>query len=342
MFKRLIKISIVVILLIGILAAIGGQRIFGSNTLHSEAKEVYIPTGSTLDDVSRILSDQEIIKNNSSFEWVAGLMKYESKVKPGKYKIVPDLSNRELISQLRLGAQEPVKITISTARKIADVAGDVADKIEADSLTIIGALLAPSFLSEHNLTEESVISVIIPNTYEAYWTLSAEEFAERMAKEHRKFWAQKNRLSAAEKLGMTKQEVATLASIVEKESIQGEERPIIAGLYLNRLKQNIPLQADPTVVYGVGDFTIRRVLNKHLAHQSPYNTYLNNGLPPGPICMPSISSIDAVLDADQHDYLFMCAKPGYNGSHSFAITNAEHERNAGVYRRWLNSQGIKG
>ena len=342
MFKRLIKISIVAILLIGVLAAIGAQRIFGSNTLHKEAKDIYIPSQSTLQDVSNILSEEKIIKNVSSFEWVAGLMKYEAKVKPGKYKLIPDLSNRELISQLRLGAQEPVKVTISTARKISDVAGVVANKIEADSLSILEAFTAPSFLSAHDLTEESVIGSIIPNTYEVYWTQSPEEFAERMVKEYEKFWKQKNRLSAAEELGMSKLEIATLASIVEKESIQNEERPVIAGLYLNRIRQNIPLQADPTVVYGVGDFTIRRVLNKHLAHESPYNTYLHSGLPPGPICLPSISSIDAVLDADQHDYLFMCAKPGYNGSHLFAKSNAEHERNANVYRRWLNNQGIKG
>ncbi len=342
MFRRLIKISIVVLLVVGILAAIGGQRIFGNNTLHSISQEVYIPTGSTLADVSELLKDQEIIKSTSSFEWVASLMKYGSRVKPGKYKIEPNRSNRELISQLRLGVQEPIKITISTARKLSDVAGVVAQKIEADSLAILSALLDPSFLSAQDLTAETVIGTIIPNTYEAYWTLSPEEFAARMVKEHDKFWSQKNRLSSAEKLGMSKSEVATLASIVEKESIQDDERPIIAGLYLNRLKQNIPLQADPTVVYGVGDFTIRRVLNRHLAHESPYNTYLHSGLPPGPICMPSISSIDAVLDPDRHDYLFMCAKPGYNGSHSFARTNAEHERNANVYRRWLSNQGIKG
>ncbi len=341
MFKRLVKISIVAIILIGIIAAIGGQRIFGENTLHTEAKEIFIPSQSTFADVSQLLSQENILDNTSSFEWVAGLMKY-TKVKPGKYIIAPNLSNRELISKLRSGDQEPIKITISAARKIADIAGDVATKIEADSISILNALMDPSFLSEHGLSEESVISTIIPNTYEAYWTLDPKEFVDRMVKEHRKFWGQKGRLAAAQALDMTKQEVATLASIVEKESIQGDERPIIAGLYLNRLRQGIPLQADPTVVYGVGDFTIRRVLNKHLAHESPYNTYLNNGLPPGPICMPSISSIDAVLDADQHDYLFMCAKPGYNGSHLFAKTNAEHERNAGVYRRWLNSQGIKG
>ncbi len=342
MFKRLVQISIIAIILIGVAASIGGYKIFGTSTIHSEAQEIFITTGSNFEDVKKILVSEGILDNVSSFNWVSGLMKYKDRIKPGKYIIKPNLNNKQLISHLRSGAQEPIKITISAARTIHDVSGDVADKIESDSISILQAFLNPSFLLEHGQTKESIVSLIIPNTYEAYWTLSAEAFTKRMVTEHKKFWNQKDRSAAAQALNMTQQEVATLASIVEKESIQAEERPIIAGLYLNRLKSKIPLQADPTVVFGIGDFTIRRVLNKHLAQDTPYNTYLHSGLPPGPICMPSIASIDAVLKADQHDYIFMCAKPGYNGSHLFAKTNAEHERNARVYHRWLNSEGIRG
>jgi len=269
-------------------------------------------------------------------------MKYDQNIRPGRYKIQPNLSNRSLVGQLRIGQQEPVSITISTARTLDQVAGVISHRLESDSLTILKALLNPEFLRANNLTEASAISMIIPNTYQVYWNISGEQLANRLHDEYEAFWRANDRTKKQQALGMTRQEISALASIVEKETIQNPERPIIAGLYLNRLKDNIHLQADPTVVFGVGDFNIRRVLNKHLEYDTPYNTYIHPGLPPGPICMPSIASIDAVLSADKHDYIFMCAKPGYNGAHNFAATNAEHERNATVYRRWLDKEGIKG
>lgn len=340
--KRFIKI-LAILFLIGVaLGYYGYTAIFSTNTKHTESKIITIEKGATFEQVSNQLLDAEILDRPSSFDMVAKLMKYKNKIKSGRYKILPNRSNRELISKLRSGDQDPVKVVINSSRLLTDMAGQISPQLAFDSTSLMTVLLDPSRLEKLGVDEKNVIRLLVPNTYEFFWDVTPEAFLDRMKEEYDRFWSKAGRKDKLAALEMSQEEVSILASIVEKESIQVEERPIIAGLYLNRLKQNIPLQADPTVVFGVGDFTIRRVLNKHLAHESPYNTYLNSGLPPGPICLPSISSIDAVLNAEEHDYLFMCAKPGYNGYHSFAVTNAEHERNARVYRRWLNQQGIRG
>ena len=212
--------------------------------------------------------------------------------------------------------------------------------IEADSNAIHKAMIDQTLLSRRGIEAPAAISLYIPNTYEFFWDSDALDFISRMEKEYDRFWNE-SRSQQAELLDMSRAEVATLASIVEKESNLKSERPTIAGVYHNRLRAGIPLQADPTAVFGLGDFTIRRVLYKHLDVDTPYNTHMHKGLPPGPICMPSISSLEAVLTPEDHDYIFFCAKPGYNNGHLFAVTNAQHERNARVYHRWLNSEGIK-
>jgi UPF0755 protein len=196
-------------------------------------------------------------------------------------------------------------------------------------------------LSELGYTPENIMSLFIPNTYQVYWNTSPQNLLKRLQVENDAFWAKKNRREKAKSLGLSTQEVYTLASIVEKESLVMDEKPIIAGVYLNRLKKGMLLQADPTVVFAVGDFSIQRVLNKHLAIDSPYNTYKNVGLPPGPICMPSISSIDGVLNAEKHNYIFFCAKPNSGGRHAFANTLAGHNRNAAIYRNWLQANQIR-
>jgi len=335
-------IFLLVILLAAIAVAYTGyQWVYGVNTIHSDPKDIYIPTNATYDEVLGILDDDRILKNLKSFDAVAKLMKYDQNFHAGHYVLQPEQSNRALITLLRSGKQVPVNVTISAARKLEDIAGVVATMIEADSSQIHTALLEPSFLNRKDLDASSVISLIIPNTYEFFWDSNAQDFIARMEKEYDRFWNEK-RVKQAEDLDMSRLEVATLASIVEKESNLKAERPTLAGVYINRLRSGIPLQADPTVVFGIGDFTIRRVLNVHLAVDTPYNTYMHPGLPPGPICMPTISSIDSVLNPENHDYIFFCAKPGYNNGHLFAKTNAEHERNARIYHRWLNSEGIKG
>ena len=322
------------------LGYIGYRQIFVVNTIHESAQVLFIDENVTIDSLSYQLKEEGILGDRRSFDLVAQLMKFDQP-KPGRYRIPVALNNRSLVGLLRSGQQEAVNLTISSARTIEEIAAIAAGKLSYDSIQIASQLTDSVWLMGHGLSRADVISIIIPNTYQFFWNTSPLDFAERMVKEHRKFWEAGDRQSKLSALSMTKSEVATLASIVEKESIQQEERPRIAGVYLNRLKRDIHLQADPTVVFGVGDFTIRRVLNRHLEHDSPYNTYMYPGLPPGPICMPSISSLDAVLNAEEHDYLFFCAKPGYNGAHLFAKTNAEHERNARTYRRWLNKEGIR-
>ena len=339
--KKLILRIILILALLGIGFTIWAYKnIFQINTKHSERTAVYINSGSDFPSLIMKLVDEDILKNPSSFKRVANWMKFEN-VKPGKYHLEKELNNLELVRLLRSGNQVPINITISAGRKIEDIVNAVHHNLEADSAEIHDAFLDDGFLKKYNLTSESVISIIIPNTYQFFWNTSGMEFVKRIKLESDNFWDKNERTSKASILNLNQLEVITLASIVEKESIQKNERPTIAGVYINRLKRNIPLQADPTVVFAVGDFSIRRVLNKHLEKDSPYNTYRNRGLPPGPICMPSISSIDAVLNAEKHDYLFFCAKPGYNGGHLFAKTNAEHERNARKYRRWLNKEGIR-
>jgi len=204
---------------------------------------------------------------------------------------------------------------------------------------LLNYLNEPEVRASRGFNDYNFMTLFIPNTYEFFWNTSKEGFLERMQKEHDRFWTER-RTKQAEALGLTKSEVYTLASIVEKESLKGSEKDTIAGLYLNRLRKGIKLQADPTVVYGIGDFTIRRVLNKQLAYDTPYNTYMHEGLPPGPIVMPNVTTIDKTLNAAKHNLIYMCAKPGYAGAHNFAATGAEHSRNARIYHNWLNKEGI--
>ena len=341
--KKKLGILFLIILIAGLVVSYKAyQWIYNSNTEIVDTYDFYIPTGSNYEDVITQLQTINKVKNIVSFNSVATLMKYPASVKPGRYVITSGMSNKAMISKLRSGDQDPVRITISTGRFLSDIVGVVAPKIEADSILLIEELTRRSALASKGLIQETAITQILPNTYEFFWTTNALDFSNRMKKESDRFWNANSRSLKLEKLHMTREEVMTLASIVEKESNRKSERPTMAGVYLNRIRQGIPLAADPTIVFGLKEFTLRRVLNRHINTPHPYNTHLNKGLPPGPICMPSISSIDAVLNAEEHDYIFFCAKPGYNNGHAFAKTNAQHERNARVYHRWLDAEGIRG
>lgn len=341
MGKWIIRLTLLGLTLLCFITYIAYQWVFAPNTLIVEPYDLFIRHQTSYDQVQNQLKSDSVLLNYTSFEQVSRLMKYQKdQVPSGRYVIKPGFSNRQIISMLRSGIQQPVDVTISTARTIEDIAGIVSQRIEPDSLEILQLLQDSLYLLSYGFTPQSSIGMILPDTYEMYWNIDARGFMSRMKSEYDKFWSDKNREQLLAELNMTKNEVSTLASIVEKETNITSERPIIAGVYLNRLKQGILLQADPTVVFAVGDFEIRRVLNVHLETDSPYNTYKYQGLPPGPICMPSKSSIDAVLKADNHDYIFFCAKPGYKGEHAFARTNAEHERNASEYRSWLNQERI--
>ena len=315
--------------------------VYQPNITFNEKSEqfIYIPTNSKFSDVVRILSDEGLLIDKNSFEWVAERKNYRYNAKAGRYFINRELNNNELINLLRSGMQIPVKVTFNHLRTKEQLAGKISTQIEADSIAIINQLSDTTFLIETGLNNDNVSCLFIPNTYEFYWNTSATEFLNKMQKEYDKFW-NNERLKKAATIGLTEFEVSTLASIVEMESYKKDERPIIARLYLNRLKKGMKLQSDPTIIFAVGDFTIRRVLTKDLKIDSPYNTYLHKGLPPGPICLPSINAIDAVLNASKNDYLFMCAREDFSGYHNFAKTSKEHSKNARKYRRALNKQKI--
>lgn len=300
-----------------------------------------IPTGSTIQSVIDSLQKNGQLSNESTFKWTAQFMGYsDDNIKRGRYVIPENINNRQLVRLLRGGRQTPVNITIQNVRTMDQLAGRVANKFEFDSLDLI-AFFESGFDTMANTKPETRMTRFIPNTYEMYWTTSPEEFCRRMVKESDKFWTEERKAKAA-KLNMTEEQVYTLASIVEKETNYNPEKTRVAGVYLNRIRTGMPLQADPTVVFAVGNFELRRVLYEHLQIDSPYNTYKYPGLPPGPIFMPGIPSIDAVLNAEDHQYLFFCARPTDDGpGHAFAETLQAHNQNAHRYQRWLDQRGIQ-
>ena len=316
--------------------------LFRSNIYLGKKTEeyIYVKTGSNLEDVLAMLSQGKLIIHSNTFKFFAEFRNYNGKnIKPGKYKIKKGMGNFELINLLRSGIQEPVKVVLSNARTKEQLAGIISKKIEADSLSLITLMNDHSFLYPYGFNPDNVIGMFIPNTYEFYWNTSAEGFFEKMKKAYTDFWTVTNKRKASQ-LNLTPGEVATLASIVEKETNYNPEKTAIAGVYLNRIKIGMPLQADPTVVFAVGDFSIRRITGEHTRIESPYNTYRIIGLPPGPICMPSQSSLNAVLNSDHHSFLYFCAKGDGSGSHLFAKNLEEHAQNARKYHRTLNQRGI--
>ncbi|MEM9545417.1 MAG: endolytic transglycosylase MltG [Bacteroidota bacterium] len=343
MLKKLFYLFLLALVLGGFGVYWAYGIIFSPNTAFNEdIVTIQIPKNSSFDDVVQILKEANVLTDETSFRRVSEWMNYQREEVPsGNFELKKGWNNKELISKLRSGVQKPVKITFNNVRTVEELMGPLSATISLDSSELAGYFLDPVVQDDLGFSKETMLTMFIPNTYEMYWDMNAENLANRLLKEHDAFWNKNDRRSKAEQLNMSPAEVYTLASIVEKESQYGPERPIIAGLYLNRIERGIPLQADPTVVFANGDFGIRRVLNKHLKYDSPYNTYLYNGLPPGPIYMPSIESIDAVLNPEEHDYIFMCAKPGYGTQHAFAKTNRGHAQNARKYHEWLSQQGIR-
>ena len=324
----------------GIYAYLIYNKIYNPNIIFNKDKEyIYIPTGSDFDDVVSILENKEFVKDISTFKWVAEKKKYINKVKAGRYKIKSGMSNNEIINLLRSGEQEPVNISFNNVRTIYQLAGKITKNVEADSANFVKLLQNNDFISHYGFNQNTIISMFIPNTYEVYWNTLEEDLFKRMAKEYKNFW-NNNRKAKAKKLKLSQSEVSTLASIVQMETIKNDEKPIVAGVYINRLKKGMLLQADPTVIYAVGDFSIKRVLKKHLSIDSPYNTYKYTGLPPGPITVPEISSIDAVLNYKHHNYIFFCAKEDFSGYHNFATNLHQHNINARKFQNALNKRKI--
>ncbi len=265
---------------------------------------------------------------------------YQKRVQKGSYLITPETKVWQLFQNLYKGSQQPIRLRVREVRTSAQLAGNLADKLMLDSAYIATQLADTAFCKRWGYSPETVISLFLPNTYEVYWTTSLDKLMERMQKESKAFWTAK-RLLQAQELGFSPIEVITLASIVDEETAYMPEKATIAGLYINRLRRQMPLQADPTVKFALQDFELRRIYHKHLAVDSPYNTYRNVGLPPGPIRIPSLSAIDAVLQARKHDFLYMCAKEDFSGAHNFATTYAEHQKNAARYAKALNERQVK-
>ncbi|MDX2249007.1 MAG: endolytic transglycosylase MltG [Bacteroidia bacterium] len=306
-----------------------------------KAQEFFVYKGWDYIKVGEQLLAQQLITDPEGFHWVAEQMNYPNNVHSGRYIIENDMSNRELVTLLRSGQQTPINFTFVKFRTKEQLATYVDEKLMMSDKDLLAVMNDREFLDKRSgLTPETSLAIFIPNTYEMYWDIEPEEFYDRMFKEYKRFWSDE-RNAKREKIGLNRLEVMTMASIIEEETNQNDEKARMAGVYLNRVRDKWPLQADPTVKYAVGDFSIKRVLNKHLQVDSPYNTYLYPGLPPAPICTPSIPSIDAVLNSERHTYMFFCAKIDGSGYHHFSTTQAEHTAYANEYRTMLNQQGIK-
>lgn len=340
MTKKLIYYTL---LLIGILLVAGAiviyRTLFGTAVHTVGTGVLYIPTGSSYISVLDTLNANLDIKNPKLLEWVAEKKKYPALIKPGRYVIDSDMSYNGLINLLRSGRQKPVKVTFNNVRSLNQIAGKIEKLIEADSSQLVSYFSDESNYEKDGFKEENIIALFIPDTYEFYWNTDPGEFYERMLKEYHKFWSGE-RLSKAKEKNLSPIEVAILASIIDDEVAKKDEKPRIAGVYLNRLKRGIPLQACPTIKFALNDFTITRVLNKHLVVDSPYNTYRHSGFPPGPIGCPSKEGLDAVLNAEKHDYIFFAAKADFSGYHNFSRTLSEHNRYAALYQKELNKRKI--
>lgn len=344
--KKILIIAIFLFLAIsGLLAFDFYRKIFSPNVKISdkESAYLYVKIGSTLSDVTNELFSRGYIKNASSFEWVANRKNYfkPEQIKPGKYKIKSGMSNNDLVNLLRSGNQVPVRINLSNVRTVYQIAGLASKNLELDSLKLLELMRNSEYLSKQfGLNKRTVFSLFIPDTYEFFWNTDEQTFLNKMAVYYKEFWTDE-RIQKAESIGFSQFEVAILASIVQSEqSRKKDERPIIAGLYINRLKKEMKLESDPTVIYAIGDFSIKRVIGKDLKTDSPFNTYRNYGLPPAPIILAEKDAMDAVLNHQKHNYIFMCAKEDLSGYHYFAENYLQHKIYAARYRNALNKRGI--
>lgn len=345
MYIRRILLAIALLGLVGlaIFSYYVYDVIFSPNTsFEEETAEVFIPTNATYSEVLRIMDP--VVEDLEEFDIVAQKKGYADNPKAGRYILRKGLNNNELVNVLR-SQNSPVYVSFNNQERLEDLAGRISAQIEADSASLLAAMKDSVFLKEHGLNSRNALGVYIPNKYEFFWNTSAEEFRTRMLKENTRFWNE-DRISKAEEIGLTPHEVMVVASIVQKETSKTDERPRVAGVYMNRIKNGWKLDADPTVIYAIKDHTqnfdtiIKRVLYKDLKLDSPYNTYLYKELPPGPISMPDISSIDAVLNYEDHDYFYFVADVENFGYHKFAKTLAQHNANKREYVRWINSRGI--
>lgn len=342
--KRTVILAVVIAVVVGGLKLFSVyQRIYWPNVnVKGDKGILFIPTGATLEVVAGRLEGSGYVLNRHSFEWLAERKNYTgSRIVPGKYVVSDGMSNNALIDHLRAGnGRVDVNVTFNNMRNIPELAGRLGEQLEPDSAMLLAHFNDPQVWSKYGFNRNTFATMFIPNTYAMDWASTVDEITERMAREYRDFWTTQ-RKAKAQQLGLSQSEVVTLASIVQAEQrMHSSEQPRIAGLYLNRLERGMKLQSDPTVIHAVGDFTINRVLREHLKFDSPYNTYLYAGLPPGPILMPEISAIDAVLNAEDHAFLYMCAREDFSGLHHFSTNLRQHNNYARRYRAALNKRKI--
>ena len=335
--RRVMALFVVLLLATGFWAY---RMVLASNFSIKETTYVYVDSQKNFNDLCNQLKDSASCKSLASFKQLAYLIGYPDKMKTGRYAIEPGTGNLRLLKNLIGGLQSPIRITFNNIRLRTDLAQRLDDQLMVTKDELLTRFADSTYCAELGFTTETIQCMFIPNTYELYWDITPDNFMKRMQKEYKAFWTA-DRLAKAAKIGITPVQVSVLASIVEEETAKADEMGMVAGLYLNRLQINMPLQADPTVKYAVGDVTLKRIMFEHLQVESPYNTYKHTGLPPGPIRVPSIKGINAVLNHDQHNYIYMCAKEDFSGRHNFASTLAEHAKNANRYRAELNRRQIK-
>ncbi len=340
--KKKLAIGIaIIVLIVAIIGYSFYSKIYKPNV--PETVSILIPTGTDFESFVKIIEPH--VDNLNNFIWVAKKKNYPNKIRPGKFKITTGMNNDLLIDHLRGGKQETITLTFNNQDSFEKLAGRVSVQIEADSVSLLKAFNNIDFVEQSGFDHQTSLAMYIPNSYDFYWNTSAEQFQEKMLLEYKKFWNESRRTKAKNQK-ISPLQAATLASIVQKETAVVSERTTVAGLYLNRLHDFWPLQADPTIIFALKakygqDKEYKRVLTKDLKIDSPYNTYANFGLPPGPIGMPDISSIDAVLNPEDHQYYYMCANVENIGYHKFANTLKEHNINAAAYQKWASQQGIK-
>lgn len=343
MFKNAKLLVAVVMALLVLVAGVFAYSYYktykDSNTSITENVSIYIKSGANLQMVLDSIDRYNIISDKGSFLKMVDKQGYADKIRSGHYVFTKGMSNQYMVNMLRLGWQKPVRVVYNSVRLPEHLAAKVASRIELDSVAIVNALLSDSVARHYGFTKETFMCMFIPNTYEVYWNTSLTDFLDRMRKEYDRFWTP-DREAKAVKLGLTKVQVGILASIVQEETQNSSERPIIARVYMNRLNKKMAFQACPTVKFALRDFSLHRILKRHLEFNSPYNTYLYSGFPPGPICSPSIAALDDVLNAPQHSYLYFCARADFSGLHNFSTTFEQHNKYAKAYQEALSHQGI--
>lgn len=339
MKKKILYIAIIFVIAI-IAVAVYGYSVISTRFNIDKTVYLYIDGNKDYYALLEELRDSAKVESLANFEMLATALGYKGNMRTGRYAVTPDMTIYDLVRDLRNGHQIPIKLKFNNIRTKADLSERISDQLMLSDESLYNKLDDISTCESLGFTPENIVAMFIPNTYDIYWDTNLNDFLQRMRKEYSRFWDEK-RTSKAKEMGLSPIEVSILASIVEEECTFSDEYPIVCGLYLNRLRIGQALQADPTVKFAVGDFSLRRILNKHLEVNSPYNTYQYTGLPPGPIRVPSIKGIDAVLNYDKNDYLYMCAKEDFSGRHNFAKTHGEHQVNAARYRNALNARGIK-